>query len=213
MVLDDVLSRYGRNVKKKNRTVAFLYESVWCPMVVSVNSLFGCVCVQYYVVGSWQKGAEIVYLGPIVSYERRRDGQLCETSWPGSWLRCGGVTLVLSGHRSKTVTQRSQIKFSILKTCILVFKKKRWRMKSEASDCRCGDSFLLFKLQKQILLASESLEHFRSFQKIRCRFESDRKVEISCEERRNPSWMSAAAEVCPPSKHLKTTANLLVCSF
>lgn len=53
--------------RKKNRTVAFLYESVWCPMVGSVNSLFGCVCVCYYVVGSWQKGAEIGYLGPIGS--------------------------------------------------------------------------------------------------------------------------------------------------
>lgn len=68
-----VLSQYGRNAEKKNRTVAFLYESVWCPMVGSVNSLFGCVCVCYYVVGSWQKGAEIGYLGPIGSYKRTWD--------------------------------------------------------------------------------------------------------------------------------------------
>lgn len=50
----------------------------------------------------------------------RKAGQAPAKAFLG--LSCGGVTLVLPGHRSKTVTQRSQINFSVLKTCILVFK-------------------------------------------------------------------------------------------
>lgn len=67
------ISIWKKRRKKINRTVAFLYESVWCPMVGSVNSLFGCVCVCYYVVGSWRKGAEVGFLGPIGSYKRTWD--------------------------------------------------------------------------------------------------------------------------------------------